>query len=499
MPTSCANPFAPRRPSRSAWSSRLGNLFILPLVALSLLIGAAALSHAEDPAPKAEPTPKAEAPPKEKPKAEAEPKGKKRREKATETAKAKETDSKAETKAEVKKPEPIAVNMKVDDSAWKKASPESVADLKSIQDRVQEVAKVAIPRVVGLRVGNANGSGVIISKEGYVLTAGHVSATPDRPVDIILHNGKVVRGKSLGRNVGIDSGLVKINEGEDWDFAEMGDSDALKQGEWCIAIGHPGGYMRGRPPVVRLGRIISASERVVWTDATLVGGDSGGPLFDMNGKVIAIHSRISAPTSNNFHVPVETYRKTWDRLAAGEDWTDRQFNIGSFAGFSAEPDAKGAKVTSVAENSPATLAGFQIGDIVTKFDGAAVKNLNQILETINKKRPNDQVEIELLREGKPVKVTLTFAAGFKAAPFIGISGATNEKGVGVDAVVAGTPAANAKIQKGDVISKFDGQPVKDLESLQAVISKKKAGETADVEVLRGNEILKLKITLGLRG
>ena len=494
MPTSCANPFDFRRSGRS---SGLWSLFILPLLAMSLLFGAASLSLAEDPAPKPEPAPKEKA----EPKAEAEPKGKKRRErdKAAETAQAKEAETKSEAKAEGKNAEPIKLDTKVDASAWKKASPESIADLKAIQDRVQEVSKVAISRVVGLRVGNANGSGVIISKEGYVLTAGHVSATPDRPVDIILHNGKVVRGKSLGRNVGIDSGLVKINEGEEWDFAEMGDSDALKQGDWCIAIGHPGGYMRGRPPVVRLGRIISASERVVWTDATLVGGDSGGPLFDMNGKVIAIHSRISGPTSNNFHVPVETYRKTWDRLAAGEDWTDRQFNIGSFAGFSADPHAKGAKVTNVAENSPATLAGFQVGDIVTKFDGAAVKNLNQIVETINKKRPNDQLEIELLREDKVVKVTLTLAAGFKAAPFIGISGATNEKGVGVDAVVAGTPAANAKIQKGDVIAKFDGQAVKDLESLQAAIAKKKAGDTADVEVVRGSEVLKLKLTLGLRG
>ena len=483
MPTSCANPFAL---SRQTLPSRLWSRFTFPLLALSLLLGAAGLSLADEPAPTE---------PKVPPKQEAQPKAKKQREKRTEAVKAKED----EAKSEGKKPEPIKLTTNVDDSAWKKASPESIADLKAIQDRVQEVAKVAIPRVVGLRVGNANGSGVIISKEGYVLTAGHVSATPDRPVDIILHNGKVVRGKSLGRNVGIDSGLVKINEGEEWDFAEMGDSESLKQGEWCIAIGHPGGYMRGRPPVVRLGRIISASERVIWTDATLVGGDSGGPLFDMNGKVIAIHSRISAPTSNNFHVPVETYRKTWDRLAAGEDWTDRQFNIGSFAGFSAEPHAKGAKVTSVVDNSPAKLAGFQVGDIVTKFDGASVKNLNQILETINKRRPNDQLAVELLRESKAIQVTMTLAAGFKAAPFIGISGATSEKGVGVDSVVEGTPAALANIQKGDVIAKFDGQPVKDLESLQAVIGKKKAGDSAEVEVLRGSETLKLKITLGLRG
>ncbi len=385
-----------------------------------------------------------------------------------------------------------------DSSPWRKASPASMADLKAMQDRVQELAKVCIPRVVGLRVGNANGSGVIISKEGYILTAGHVSALPDKPVDIILHNGKVVRGKSLGRNTGIDSGLVKINEGEDWDFAEMGESDSIKQGDWCLAIGHPGGYMRGRPPVVRLGRIISASERVVWTDATLVGGDSGGPLFDMDGKVIAIHSRISASTNNNFHVPIDTYRSTWDRLAAGEDWTDRQMNIGAYAGFNADPDAKGARITSISDNSPAMFAKLQIGDVVTMFDGAKVKSLHQIIEAINKKKPNDRIDVEVMRENQTVKATLTLQAGFKAGPFLGISGQTSDKGVDVESIIPGTPAANANFQKDDVITRFDGQAIKNLEGLQAIIGKKKAGDTADVEILRDNKTLKLKLTLGLR-
>jgi len=475
---------------------------------VALLIGSSALSLADEAKPAAPaPPPAAAAPKTDKPaekkddKAPApkavEKKDEKSNDEKTAPAKVADKDKKKDDKP---KAEPNPTSLKpVANAAWNKPSPESVADLKAIQDRVQEVVKISLARVVGLRVGQASGSGVIISKEGYVLTAGHVSATPNRPVDIILQDGKVVRGKSLGRNTGIDSGLIKIDDGQDWDFAEMGESDTLKQGQWCLAIGHPGGYQRGRPPVVRIGRIISASERVIWTDATLVGGDSGGPLFDMDGKVIAIHSRISAPTSNNFHVPVESYRKTWDRLAAGEDWTDRQFNIGSFAGFNAEPNPKGARVTGVADNSPATLAGLKEGDIITSFDGARVRHLNQVTETINKKRPNEPVAFELLRDGKPVKGTMTLAAGFKAGPFIGVSGQSHEKGVIIESLVPGTPADTAKMQKDDVITKFDGAAVKDLEALQSAIGRKKPGDTSEVEILRGAQTLKLKVVLGLRG
>ncbi len=475
MPQPSAKPFASpvRFPFHWLWSL----IIALPL-ALSFMAAAPSAVRADDEKP--QPPAKVEkAPPKEKA-----------------PAKEKATPDAGKPVPPVK--EPPGVEPTTAASAWKKSTPESIADLKAIQDRVQELVKLSLPRVVGLRVGNANGSGVIISKEGYILTAGHVSATPDRPVDIILHNGKVVRGKSLGRNTGIDSGLVKINEGEAWDFAEMGESDSLKQGDWCIAIGHPGGYMRGRPPVVRLGRIISASDRVVWTDATLVGGDSGGPLFDMDGKVIAIHSRISASTNNNFHVPIDTYRATWDRLAAGEDWTDRQVNIGAYAGFNADPDAKGARITSVSENSPAMFAKLEVGDIITRFDGARVRNLTQIIEVINRKRPNDRIEVELLRGGETVKATMTLQAGFRAGPFLGISGQNNDKGVGIEQIITGTPAANASMKKDDIITRFDGQPVKNLEALQGFIGKKKAGDSAEVEILRGDETIKLKLILGMR-
>src|ERR1043166_8191567 len=117
--------------------------------------------------------------------------------------------------------------------------------------------------------------------------------------------------------------MVKIADGKDtkYPFLEMGKSADLKVGQWVIAIGHPDGVRANRGPVVRVGRILVASQFVLQTDCTLVGGDSGGPLFDMEGRVIGIHSRIGgAKIIENMHVPIDTYREEWDRLAAGEEY-----------------------------------------------------------------------------------------------------------------------------------------------------------------------------------
>ena len=346
------------RPAARLWFPSCCRFLLALLLAFALTAGVSPVrADDEKPAEK----PKTEAPKKEESKAKDAPK--KDQPKA-------DDDKKEDAKEEPKEPEkaappaPVGNSLPaVKDAAWTKSSPQSLQDLKDIEDRVQAVASRAEKWTVGLIVGQARGSGVIISKEGYVLTAGHVSATPDRPVQIILWNGKVVRGRSLGRNTGIDSGLIKIDEGEDWDHADMGDSAKLKQGDWCIAMGHPGGWQRGRPAVVRLGRIVMSTDRVIGTDATLVGGDSGGPLFDMDGKVIAIHSRIAAPTTANFHVPVDSYRATWDRLASREDWTDRQVNLGAVAAFNAENHPRGARINALTEGGPADQAGLEVGDI----------------------------------------------------------------------------------------------------------------------------------------
>ena len=144
--------------------------------------------------------------------------------------------------------------------------PHDREDLLAIQTQVEEVIRKVVSCTVAVSVGGSSGSGVIVRPDGYVLTAGHVSAEPGREVTVVFADGRRVKGKTLGANHGPDSGLIKITEEGPWPFAEMGRSADLKPGQWCVAIGHPRGYIRGRTPVVRLGRIQEGTDRLIRTD-----------------------------------------------------------------------------------------------------------------------------------------------------------------------------------------------------------------------------------------
>ena len=299
-----------------------------------------------------------------------------------------------------------------DAPALGKPAPESLEDLKAIQSQLQKVLEKVVPCTVGVQVGGASGSGVIISEDGYVLTAGHVSGKPDQDCILILQDGKRLKGKTLGQNKGIDSGMIRITEEGKFPYLDMGKSADLKKGDWCISVGHPGGFIKGRSPVVRLGRVLDITSSVIRTDCTLVGGDSGGPLFDMDGKVIGIHSRIGGRVTDNFHVPVDTFRDTWARLSKGESWggaTDL-FSSGTepYIGLFLDPNVKNrCRVDYVIRNSPAEKAGIKVDDIVVKFGDDEINSPDELRNLFRKQKPGDQVVIEVKREDKVLAFKLT--------------------------------------------------------------------------------------------
>ena len=295
---------------------------------------------------------------------------------------------------------------------FNKAVPEDVKDLRDIEQHVKKLLDKVIPATVGLRIGGASGSGVIIDKEGHVLTAGHVSGNPDQEVQILLHDGKKLKGKTLGGNRGIDSGMLKITDKASFPFVDMADVAELKKGNWCIAIGHPNGYHTGRSPVVRLGRILEINKNksdgqvtYLRTDCTLVGGDSGGPLFDMHGKVIGIHSRIGPTITSNIHVPVSTYIDTWDKLAGGEVWGDNLFgskkakaaDSGAYLGVSRDPYSKEFKLQSVSPDSPAGKADLRSEDIIVSMDGKKILSQTDFDNVLRTKQPGNMIALEIRR------------------------------------------------------------------------------------------------------
>jgi serine protease Do len=264
------------------------------------------------------------------------------------------------------------------------------------------VYKKVLPAVVGIQIDNASGSGVIVSEDGLVLTAGHVSSKPDTPCTVILRDGKRLKARSLGQNTQIDSGMIQIEEKGKWPFVDMGVSKDLQKDQWVVAIGHPGGFDPGRSPVLRVGRIVNSNKSFIQTDCTLVGGDSGGPLFDLEGKVVGIHSRIGPALSFNVHVPVDTYRDTWTRLTSGESWSGNRTNVpakGMEDRIGAHFELNGGvlKVREVARGSMADKAGLKVKDLIATVDGKAVTNEDQIEEIIKKKKNGEKIVVEVDR------------------------------------------------------------------------------------------------------
>jgi serine protease Do len=203
----------------------------------------------------------------------------------------------------------------------------TVPALKRVEAKSQAVAAKVLAATVGIinqsLAGGGHmgeGSGVCVSEDGLILTAGHVMGQSGAELTIIFPDGRRCTAKALGANFSRDSGVAKIVDPGKYPYVEMGHSDELKPGAWCMALGHPGGVQQGRTPPIRLGRILAGGKyaRFIVSDATVISGDSGGPLFDLEGRVIGIHSNIGMSVNQNQHVPIDVYRDQWTDLLAGK-------------------------------------------------------------------------------------------------------------------------------------------------------------------------------------
>ena len=196
--------------------------------------------------------------------------------------------------------------------------------LEMVETQVSTVVEKAMPCVVALsrpeNLGTSQGSGCIIAPNGLILTAAHVVGDA-RIMTVTLPDQKKVQAKVLGADYGRDVALAIITDPRDFPFLELGDTQDLAVGDMVVALGHSGGFDPRRPPPVRFGRVFeNPPEGFIRTDCTMVGGDSGGPLLDLKGKVIGVHSSVGVDLSRNNHAPAGAVRLDWDRMIKGERW-----------------------------------------------------------------------------------------------------------------------------------------------------------------------------------
>lgn len=261
-----------------------------------------------------------------------------------------------------------------------------------------------------------NGSGLIITPDGYVLTNNHVINDSEK-IKVTLSNGQKYDAKVIGKDGFSDIAVLKI-DASNLKPAKLGTSDNLRPGEWVIAIGSPLGYDH----TVTFGIISAISRQVsntnvnfIQTDAAINPGNSGGPLVNLYGEVIGINSAIAGiGTSIGFAIPINIVKDASKELIANgfieRPWIGiamKPVDETTLKSLGLNQDTKGVVVLQISPDSPAAAAGLQPGDIIQRIDGEKISTADEVQKIVRNKKIKSELNLQILREGKLVAMPLT--------------------------------------------------------------------------------------------
>jgi serine protease Do len=267
---------------------------------------------------------------------------------------------------------------------------------------------------------NSLGSGFIIDPAGLVVTNNHVIADADE-VNVILNDGTTMKATLIGRDTKTDLALLKVNPSKPLKAVKFGDSDKLRLGEWVIAIGNPfslGGTVTAGIVSARNRDIQSGPyDNYIQTDAAINRGNSGGPLFNLNGEVIGVNTAIISPSGGSigigFAVPSKTVMPVIEQLRQFKEvrrgWLGvriQQVNAEIAESLSVNP-ARGALVAGIDDKGPAKPAGIEPGDVIVKFDGRDIKEMRDLPRIVADAPVGKEVEVVVIRKGKEVTLRVT--------------------------------------------------------------------------------------------
>lgn len=289
--------------------------------------------------------------------------------------------------------------------------PDQLQPFLDLQEKVQSLLPKVRPSVVAIFTGDGTASGVIMSEDGLILTAAHVAERPGRELRVTLEDGTVVKATTLGLDKTTDAALMQLNDNDKkWPHVKVSRQVIKAQpGEWCFALGHPGGYDEKRGVVLRVGRIVKQTANSLQTDCVLMGGDSGGPLFDLNGDVIGIHSLIWEGRNENMHVSMAPFLRSWDEMKGSLVIHTWGIGSGGYLGIATEMNAKGAlEIVDVIAGSPSEKAGLKNGDVILSLNGETITDLPQFTHAVRLRPAGEEVELRLrnVRDERDVKIKL---------------------------------------------------------------------------------------------
>ena len=426
----------------------------------------------------------------------------------------------------VKKYGPAVVNVSVEGTRKVNARiPEGFEGHPDLQEFFRGFGgRIPMPR--GEMPMRGQGSGFIVSDDGYIVTNTHVVEDADI-VTVRMTDRREYKAKVVGTDKQTDIAVLKI-DARSLPTVKLGRSADVNVGEWVVAIGSPFGFENS----VSAG-IMSAKGRslpdasytqFLQTDVAVNPGNSGGPLFNLAGEVIGINSQIYSRNGGfqgiSFAIPIETALSVKDQIVKHGKVTRGRIGVtvqdvnATLAESFRLDRPRGALVSAIEPGAPGEKAGLQVGDIITKYDGKPIEGSSDLPVLVAGTGPGKQAPMEVWRKGstKQLTVSTTNAAPAKesvagnddAAPRgrLGLAvrpiapeerSETGGKGGLVVEQVSG-PAARAGIQRGDVLLSFNGTPVRSADELRSLVGK--AGKSAALLIQRDRQQLFVPVELG---
>ncbi|HHC4787190.1 TPA: serine endoprotease DegQ [Escherichia albertii] len=361
------------------------------------------------------------------------------------------------------------------------------------------------------------GSGVIINaNKGYVLTNNHVINQAQK-ISIQLNDGREFDAKLIGGDDQSDIALLQIQNPGKLTQIAIADSDKLRVGDFAVAVGNPFGLGQTATSGIisalgRSGLNLEGLENFIQTDASINRGNSGGALLNLNGELIGINTAILAPGGGSvgigFAIPSNMARTLAQQLInfgeikrglLGIKGTEMSADIAKAFNLDVQ---RGAFVSEVLPGSGSAKAGIKAGDIITSLNGKPLNSFAELRSRIATTEPGTKVKLGLLRNGKPLEVEVTLdtsTSSSASAEMItpALEGATlsdgqlkdGGKGIKIDEVVKGSPAAQAGLQKDDMIIGVNRDRVNSIAEMRKVLAAKPA--IIALQIIRGNESIYL--------
>jgi serine protease Do len=346
------------------------------------------------------------------------------------------------------------------------------------------------------------GTGWVISKDGFIVTNNHVIDGVDK-IEVGFVDGETLPAEIVGQDPKTDLALIRVIGDKELTPLPLGDSDAILPGDWVVAIGNPFGL--GHTVTVGIvsakGRQIGAGpyDDFIQTDAAINPGNSGGPLLDIRGRVVGINTAIN-PRANTigFAVPVNLAKEILPQLQDGgtvvRGWLGVAIQEVSpeFEEAFDLPSRAGALISEVIQGSPAEDAGFAHGDVIVRFDGETVKDVGDLPRIVSRTPIGKKVKVAVYRDGKektlkakiaelkdaetvvPEKADAKGPGGFgfrvrELTPQDQQMGVELDSGLLVSAVLGGSAAEKAGVQRGDIIIEVNKDAVKTMDELREAL------------------------------